>query len=207
MSTPVGGYWNHNVAFHGELVADAGLRGGRVLDVGCGDGLLVHRLAGVCDEVVGIEKDPAAARRAAWRTAGCSRATIRRADVLDPRTRTGLGVFQTVICVAVVHHLPLGTGLRAVSELVAPGGRLLVVGLAANRSAWDWTLSALSALPIWAASRWHRETRDIGVPVAQARQSLGQIRAVAGSLLPGARVRRRFYYRYTLTWDRPRRDR
>ena len=93
MSAPVGGYWNHNVAFHGELVADAGLRGGRVLNVGCGDGLLVHRLAGVCDEVVGIEKDPAAARRAAWRTAGCGRATIRRADVLDPRTRTGLGVF------------------------------------------------------------------------------------------------------------------
>ena len=77
MSTPVGGYWNHNVAFHGELVADAGLRGGRVLDVGCGDGLLVHRLAGVCDEVVGIEKDPAAARRAAWRTGA---AAVRPSD-------------------------------------------------------------------------------------------------------------------------------
>ena len=52
-------YWNHNSAFHGELVADAARRGGRALDVGCGEGLLVQRLAAVCEEAVGIEADPA----------------------------------------------------------------------------------------------------------------------------------------------------
>jgi 2-polyprenyl-3-methyl-5-hydroxy-6-metoxy-1,4-benzoquinol methylase len=46
MSESMGGkiemqsYWNHNTAFHDELVADAKVRGGRVLDIGCGDGLL-----------------------------------------------------------------------------------------------------------------------------------------------------------------------
>lgn len=61
-------YWNHNAAFHDEILADAaardgrGGRGGRACDVGCGEGLLLQRLAGVCEETVGIEADPATAR-------------------------------------------------------------------------------------------------------------------------------------------------
>lgn len=196
-------YWNHNVAFHDELVADAAARGGRALDVGCGEGLLVQRLARVCDEVVGIEVDPATAERARARWDGSAGATVLCADVLDPVSTRGLGVFQTVTCVAVLHHLPLEAGLERLAGLVAPGGRLIVVGLAANRSAWDWIVSGLSILPIRAASRLHGETRDIGVPVVRAREPLAEIRRAAARALPGARVRRRFYYRYTLTWDRP----
>ena len=49
--------WNHNVAFHRCIVRDAALRGGRALDVGCGDGLLLARLATVCRCAVGLETD------------------------------------------------------------------------------------------------------------------------------------------------------
>ena len=38
-------YWNHNVAFQRRIVRDAALRGGSALDVGCGDGLLLERVA------------------------------------------------------------------------------------------------------------------------------------------------------------------
>ena len=196
-------YWNHNSAFHDELVADAARRGGRALDVGCGEGLLVQRLAAVCEEAVGIEADPATVERARARLAGVRGAVVRRADVLDPALRGEVGVFRTVTCVAVLHHLPLEEGLRALSGFVAPGGRLCVIGLAANRGPGDWALSALSVLPNWVASRWHREVRDIGVPVAPPRESLREIRAVAARVLPGCRLRRRMYWRYRLTWDRP----
>jgi 2-polyprenyl-3-methyl-5-hydroxy-6-metoxy-1,4-benzoquinol methylase len=63
MSESMGGkiemqsYWNHNTAFHDELVADAKVRGGRVLDIGCGDGLLLQRLAPFAKQVVGIDPD------------------------------------------------------------------------------------------------------------------------------------------------------
>ena len=196
-------YWNHNVAFHRELVRDATVRGGRALDVGCGDGLLVHELAGVCREVVGAERDPEALSRARRRLAGSPSARVLDADIMDPAVPERLGRFETVTCVAVLHHLPLEAGLARLGELVAPGGRLIVVGLAASRSSWDWLLSGLSVIPIRVASRWHHETRDIGVRTARPRESLRQIRAAARRLLPGARVRRRFYYRYTLVWDRP----
>lgn len=52
-----GDYWSHNVAFHRRIVRDAALRGGRALDVGCGDGLLLARLATVCRCAVGLETD------------------------------------------------------------------------------------------------------------------------------------------------------
>lgn len=196
-------YWNHNAAFHDEFVADAARRGGRALDVGCGEGLLVQRLAAVCEEAVGIEADPATVERARARLAGVRGAVVRRADVLDPTLRGEVGVFRTVTCVAVLHHLPLEEGLRALSGFVAPGGRLCVVGLAADEGLGDRALSALSVLPNWVASRWHREVRDIGVPVAPPRESLREIRAVAARVLPGCRLRRRMYWRYRLTWDRP----
>ena len=196
-------YWNHNTAFHDELVADAAVRGGRALDVGCGDGLLLERLAGVCEEVVGVEADAATAQRAHERLAGVRNADVHRLDVLGGDVVGQLGRFETVTCVAVLHHLPLEAGLERLAEFVAPGGRLTVVGLAANASAWDWIVSGLSILPSRAASRLHGEMRDIGVPVARAREPLAEIRRAAARALPGARVRRRFYYRYTLTWDRP----
>ena len=196
-------YWNHNAVFHRELVRDAAARGGRALDVGCGDGLLVQRLAGVCREVTGVDNESAALLRARRRLAGTPSAHVLDADIMSGATAELLGRFETVTCVAVLHHLPLEAGLARLGGLVAPGGRLVVVGLAASRSAWDWLLSGLSVIPIRVASRWHHETRDIGVRTARPCESLSQIRAAARRLLPGARVRRRFYYRYTLVWDRP----
>ena len=197
-------YWNHNTAFHRELVRDAGLRGGRALDVGCGEGLLCSRLAGVCREVIGIDTDERALARAQRRLERTPKARALSHDIMEQDLPGCLGAFETVTCVAVLHHLPLEEGLAALGALVAPGGRLIVVGLAASKSPWDWIVSGLSVLPIRVMSAWHRETRDIGVATTRARESLEEIRAAASRILPGARVRRRFYYRYSLVWDRPR---
>ena len=194
-------YWNHNAVFHRELVRDAAARGGRALDVGCGDGLLVQRLAGVCREVTGVDNESAALLRARRRLAGTPSAHVLDADIMSGATAELLGRFETVTCVAVLHHLPLEAGLVRLSELVAPGGRLIIVGLAANESAWDWLLSGLTLIPARAAGRWHHETRDIGVLTVPARESLREIRAVAARVLPGCRLR--MYWRYRLTWDRP----
>ena len=131
-------YWNHNTAFHQEVVRDAGRRGGRALDVGCGEGLLSARLAGVCREVIGIDSDERALARAQRRLERTPNARVLAHDIMDPDLPGRLGAFETVTCVAVLHHLPLEEGLAALGALVAPGGRLIVVGLAADKSPWDW---------------------------------------------------------------------
>ena len=199
-------YWNHNVAFHRRIVRDAARRGGSALDVGCGDGLLLARLTAVCRCVVGLDPDEQAVARARRRLEQIPRAKILLDDVMDPGLPERIGTFETVSCVATLHHLPLEPALTRLSGLVAPGGRLIVVGLAANKSPWDWTLSALAVLPLRVIGAMHRETPDIGVATSAPRESLDEIRAAATRSLPGARVRRRFYYRYTLIWDHPVKD-
>ena len=83
-----------------------------------------------------------------------------------------------------------------------PARHDIVVGLAANKSLWDWLLSALAVLPLHVVGALRRETRDIGVVTRSPRESFTEIRAAASRILPTARARRRFYYRYTLIWDR-----
>jgi hypothetical protein len=43
----------------------------------------------------------------------------------------------------------------------------------------------------------------MSAPVAPATATLRQTRAAARSLLPGARIRRRLFWRYTLVWTAP----
>ena len=196
-------YWNHNGAFHRRIVRDTALRGGSALDVGCGDGLLLARLATVCRRVVGLEPDEQAVARARGRLKQIPQAEVLLDDVMDPDLPQRIGTFETVSCVATLHHLPLEPALARLSELVAPGGRLIIVGLAANRGLWDWVLSALAVLPLRMIGALRRERSDIGVVTRPPRESLAEIRAAASRMLPEARIRRRFYYRYTLIWDRP----
>ena len=199
-------YWNHNVAFHRRIVKNAALRGGRALDVGCGDGLLLSRLATVSRCAVGLETDEQAVARARRRLEQTPQAEVLLDDVMDPDLPRRIGTFETVSCVATLHHLSLEPALVRLGELVAPGGRLIVVGLAANKSLWDWTLSALAVLPLRVVGALHREMPDVGVITCPPRESLAEIRAAASRRLPGARIRRCFYYRYTLIWDCPTED-
>ncbi|AKT49888.1 hypothetical protein ADJ70_04975 [Olsenella sp. oral taxon 807] len=192
--------WNHNSVYYHELVADAAERGGSALDVGCGDGELLELLAGVCERVVGVEKDPAAARAAADRAAG--NGTVICGDFMAAKSLPLAG-FDTITCVACLQHLPLEAALAQMAELLRPGGRLLVIGLSANKSLVDWLLSALMIVPGRVSGWIHRESTFPGMKVAWPCESLDEIRSVANILLPGARIRRRLYWRYSLMWTKP----
>ncbi len=201
-------YWTHNVAYHAELLATARRlahrTGGtvRALDVGCGDGLLLAGLAEVADEVVGIDAASEMVSAARARLADRPRTTVLHGNVLtDPRLDGRQ--FDLVTCVATLHHLPLETGLARLASLTAPRGQLRVIGLAADRGVLDRLRAAALVVPVRIASLAHREATGLPIPVRPARESLRQIRAAAAGPLPGALIRRRFYFRYSLTWERP----
>ncbi|MFD6165669.1 class I SAM-dependent methyltransferase [Oerskovia sp. NPDC060287] len=205
MSDP---YWNHSTHYHPGLarLVTPGTR--TALDVGCGEGLLTRRLrAAGAQHVLGVDLDPDQVGRARAAAGGPPEATgldYVAGDVLAPLP--GLAEpFDLVTTVATLHHLPLDEGLRRLRELVAPGGTLAVVGLTRPRTAWDRTVSA-AAIPAARIARRRRGEWEHGSPIAEVTTSHAELNAAARVILPGARLRRRLYWRYTLVWRAPARS-
>ncbi len=197
-------YWNHNAAYHPWIERIARRHGGRLLDVGCGEGLLLQRLSPAFTTVVGVEIDDGSVSRARARLAGIRHATVVHGDFIDYE-RQGRQ-FDVITFVASLHHLPLRATLVRARELLAPGGDLLVVGLAARSTVLDWVLSGLALPVVRTASVLHREARTVGVPVASPHESLREIRVATRAVLPGVHIRRALYYRYLLRWTKPARS-
>ncbi|HEY9266621.1 MAG TPA: class I SAM-dependent methyltransferase [Mycobacterium sp.] len=194
-------YWNHNSAYHPRLIPIAAQHCGDVLDVGCGEGLLAQRLAPVSQSVVAIDPDPAAVRRARDRLSAEPNVTVAQVgfDAFD----AGDSRFDLITFVASLHHMDLRESLVKARQLVRPSGEIAAVGLSANKTPGDWLWSA-ACLPAVRIGSWlHAETRDIGVPVTEARESLDEIRRITDEALPGAVLRRGLYYRYLLRWRKP----
>jgi SAM-dependent methyltransferase len=211
-------HWNHNEHYHGFLLRQLPTRFARALDVGCGTGTFACRLAERADAVDAIDVSPqmiAAAR-------------LRHSEVPNLRWLVGdvltaplvLGGYDAVTAIASLHHLPLETGLSRLAELVRPGGTLAVLGLAAP-SAVDYVrgvaaVPADTAVGCWKALRGRGGRPDqqiliagetVTMPVRNPENTLAQIASAARRLLPGARLRRHVFYRYSLVWRRPGEDR
>jgi 2-polyprenyl-3-methyl-5-hydroxy-6-metoxy-1,4-benzoquinol methylase len=191
-------YWNHNAAYHGKLVDAAARRPGRILDVGCGEGLLVQCLARVARHVTGVDPDASAIARARDRTATLDNVTLRVDEFLEmPAERAS---YDLVTFVATLHHMNLVHTLRRARQLLAPGGELFVVGVAAAKAPTDCIICGLQVPVVRILNRLHHEVRNVGVVVAEPSESLQEIRATAKRELPGVRIRRGLYYRYLLRW-------
>jgi 2-polyprenyl-3-methyl-5-hydroxy-6-metoxy-1,4-benzoquinol methylase len=193
-------YWNHNTAYHPWLVGIAAEHRGDVLDVGCGDGLLVQRLAPVSRSVTGIDPDPEAVGRAADRLASHEHVTVSHGEFQD--YQPGAHRFDLITFVASLHHMDLRASLVKARDLLTPTGEVAVVGCSANKTVRDWVWSAMCVPAARIGSWLHSETRNIGVVIKDPQEGLDDIRGMVDDVLPGASVRRALYYRYLLRWKR-----
>ena len=191
------GRWNHNTHYHRLALSLAG-SASSALDVGCGEGLLTRELraAGVA-HVTGLDLDAEQVARARGQADGGLRYLV--GNVLEvPRDEQ----FDLVTCFATLHHLDLEDGLRRLRDLVSPGGHLVVVGLARVGSPADAVFS-LAAVPAAQVADRARGVWEHGAPVRDPEHSYGEVRTAAQSILPGARWRRRLYWRHSLVWQSP----
>lgn len=200
--------WSHNDAY-APLVVLAARRvrragGASALDIGCGTGKLVTRLAHELPCVIGLEADKTTADLAAAATAHLPAVRIEHAHFPQSEVRR----FDLVSMIAVLHHMPLTEGLRAARRSVAPGGSLIVVG-AYREASSDWPLSVLS-LALNPVIGMVLHSRPVGrlpqhmtAPVAAATDTY---RAIAGAFraeLPGVSIHRGMFWRYVASWRAP----
>ncbi len=202
--------WSHN-DHYGRWVVDrvVASKARTVLDIGCGTGNLAARLRDRGLTVTALEPDTATAEIAARRFAGDPAVRVVRAGFAErePGRR-----WDAVTLVAVLHHLPLAPTLREVRESLAPGGRLVVVGCFRAAGLVDGfaALPAVAANPVVGMMRHPAPATapppHMSAPVADPRETLAEIRAAVAAELPGARIRRRLFWRYSLVYDAPARE-
>ena len=196
--------WNANIQYHPLLIRAIPHGARRVLDVGCGDGILSAQLAraGVA-HVVGLDRDGDVLERARMRHPEVA-VEWQQGDIFDVAFEAGS--FDAVVSVATLHHLNAEAALVRFAELVNPGGVVALVGLAANN--W-WDLP--HALVGYGAQRalglvrghWEHSAPMVWPPPATYRE----MKRVARRVLPGVRYRRHLLGRYSLIWTKHQSDR
>jgi 2-polyprenyl-3-methyl-5-hydroxy-6-metoxy-1,4-benzoquinol methylase len=195
-STP----WNHNLQFHRWILDNMPTPCHSALDVGCGDGVLTPKLAARAQHVTAI--DVSGAMIAIARQNGApENVTYVEGDLLTYPLPTER--FDFIAAVAVIHHMPLGAVLGRMSALLQNGGVLAVVGLAQNRSLMDHAVSAAS-VPVARVFRIHKGWWSSPALRIDPDVSYREIKRAASALLPGADLKRRLFFRYTLLWRKPR---
>lgn len=197
--------WSHNDAYGWWIRAQARRlrtpRPRQALDIGCGTGNLLARLDGAVDQRVGLEPDSSSADIAAARFADHDGVRVINGGFEDRPE----GSWDLVTLVAVLHHLPLQQTLTSLRSMIKPGGRLVVVGLS-RETGRDAGWSTVSTLlnPLLGLILHPRPTDRLPVgmtaPTAEPQETLEDIRQIADRVLPGARIRRGLFFRYTLTW-------
>jgi SAM-dependent methyltransferase len=193
--------WNHNAAYH-RLIARAVPAGARdLLDVGCGDGRLARELAGRGRRVLGLEADPALFERAVRLGRGIEGLEFERGAF--PACELPDASFDFVCFLASLHHMDQAAALGRARELLRPGGRLVVVGLARAVGTREELVSGLCAPLVWFGGLRPERAGVEGMPTVEPELSWGETRALARRVLPGARYRRRLYYRYSVHWTKP----
>jgi SAM-dependent methyltransferase len=197
--------WSHNDLYLRWVLRQLPGRLSRTIDVGCGTGGLVRLLSARADRAEGIDVsqqviDVARRQAAAYPSA--------RFEVRDLLTVAGDGQYDAVTAVAVVHHLPLAAALTRMRGLLAPGGRIVIVGCYRQATVPDH-VTGLAAVPANMIMGWLKSARaaearlSMSAPTAAPQLTLAEIRQVAAQVLPGARIRRRLFWRYSLAYRAP----
>ncbi|MER5202485.1 class I SAM-dependent methyltransferase [Streptomyces sp. NPDC002825] len=196
--------WDHNAHYHRWILRQLPPRFHRALDVGSGSGDLARLLARRADSVRAVDSDPEITAQARRLTPSSLPVTF---TVADARAELPAGPYDVITCVATIHHVPFAQTLARFRRHLAPGGTLVAVGLSRAQSPADHLLGAIAvpanAVTGWLKNKGRPSQRPVAMTAATrpADMAFGDIAREAGEILPGARLRRRLFWRYTLVWN------
>ncbi|MPY58805.1 class I SAM-dependent methyltransferase [Streptomyces spongiae] len=198
--------WDHNARYHRWILRQLPQRFRRAADIGSGSGDLARLLARRADSVTAVDVDPVITAQAQKLTPASLPVTFTVADAVADSPE---GSYDVITCVAAVHHLPFAQVLTTFRSHMAPGGTLVIVGLSRAQTPVDHVLGVL-AIPANAAMGWLKNKgrpsprpTSMTAPTRAADMTFADIVRETGTLLPGARLRRRLFWRYTLVWHQP----
>ncbi|MDH7452622.1 bifunctional 2-polyprenyl-6-hydroxyphenol methylase/3-demethylubiquinol 3-O-methyltransferase UbiG [Luteimonas composti] len=133
-----------NPARLGYVAARAPLAGSRVLDVGCGGGLLSEAMAQAGAKVTALDLAPELVKVARLHALESGVEVDYRVQSVEALASAEPGSFDVVTCMEMLEHVPdPGAILAACATLLRPGGRLFVSTI--NRTPAAFALAIVGA--------------------------------------------------------------
>lgn len=199
--------WDHNSQYHHFLLERVPQSCAQALDVGCGTGTFTRLLAQRADRVLALDLSPEMIRVARERSGDQPNIDFQIGDVLlwnvPPEQ------LDCIVSIATLHHLPLQATLAKLKHALRPGGALLVLDLFRGEGPVDLLTGSVAApLSVGLKMAHNRRLR----PPSATREawaqhgahdrypSMTEVRQACSALLPGARVRRHIFWRYSIVW-------
>lgn len=126
------------------------IRGARILDVACGQGLLCRRFATLGAAVTGVDAAPKLIEAARGRATVRTGATPIDYHVADARELAALGLrgYDAATCIMALSNIdPIEPALHGIAEALRPGGKMVAVIVhpafrAPGQTHWGWDESA-----------------------------------------------------------------
>ena len=201
------GGWNHNNHYHDFLLQNVPPGCQKALEIGCGTGSFSRRLAQHSRQVQAVDLSPEMIRIAESRSDQFPNIEFRVVNI-NPRSFP----YEDLDCIAAIatlHHLPLAEMLARMKDALRPGGVLLVLDLFEPEGLSD-TIRDCLAMPVSVGLRLlhngrMRPSRELREAYAEhARHdsytTFSQVREICAAILPGARLHKHFFWRYSIVW-------
>ena len=202
--------WNHNIHYHSFLLNELPKTCHRVLEIGCGKGKLSIELAKKVKEVVGIDLSSEMLKIARSRSKGINNIRFEQTDYMQKDYPPAY--FDAIVSVATFHHMDWPAVLKRAKGDLKPGGKLLVVDLYEERG-WRDSLYNLVSIPIHHLYKWMKNGQSQSTPQENTLWNahgsgdeyllFEALKKMATQHLPGATVKRRLLWRYSLVWEKP----
>lgn len=202
--------WDHNRHYHRYLAKWIPHPAERVLDVGCGIGEFTRILAARSQEVIGLDLSPVMLEKAREHSQSYPNISYHLRDVMEWRVEQNQ--YDCVVSIAAVHHLPLERYLSMMRDALRPGGMILILDLYKMKTLGELLLNVLAAplniLMQWlttGSSRGTEEERQAWNEHCKhdTYMTIHEIREICSRILPGAKVKRHLFWRYSLVWRKP----
>ena len=201
--------FSHNDFYHRFLLRQVPRRCERALDIGCGTGLFARRLAQRAHTVDALDRAPDVIARARALSHDIPNVHYAEADLAD--YDLGSARYDFIAGLASIHHMPFAETVTKLRAALAPGGVLAILGLYRCATRADYLPDLVAAPANLAAKAAVRARARLGsrsagsgpAPSMDAQMTLPEIRTEASGILPGAVIRRRLFWRYSLIYRQP----
>lgn len=181
----------------------------QILEIGCGTGTLSRLLAARAHKVLAIDLSEQMIRIAREHSTVFDNIQFVRGDVTTyplPENQ-----FDCIVTVATLHHLPIETTLRKIRKALKPGGVFVCLDLYKRSTFTDFVFDGFSyavhPLVNLVKNGRFRPSRELREAYAQhgasdTYPSLALIQRLTSKILPGARLQRHLFWRYSIVWKR-----